>query len=558
MTERHDSKGSGGTSVSGSVRYARPGRASAGVGWWRRGISRRQVFRGGGLGAAGLGGAWLIGCGGDDEGTQPGGNGAPSGEPRHGGNIRVATIGDVNSLDPAHFLSTADIVLGFNVYDGIVQVMEDLSIKPMLGESLESEDLQHWVVKVREGATWHHGREVTAEDIVFTLERLLNPDTGSPARSSLSFIRDVEATDDGTVNITLDGPNAFLPSTLSLYQGRMLPADLNLEDLERGRVSYGAGPFMVEEWEPGERAILRRNPNYWEDPYPYADSITIFYMPEPVARAEQIRAGAVDAVFPIEPNQAISLGNQAGVVVDETPSAGYVNLSMHCDKPPFEDVRVRQAFQAIMDRDFLREAALFGAGENANDHPIAPNDPMWWPGQEIVPQDIDRARQLLEAAGHGGGLSVTLHTSTVAPAMQELAVTFRELAAPAGVNVDVRRAPEDAYWSSVWLEEPFVTVGWNGRNPDEALSVVYKSDADWNEARYFNADLDQMIDTARGIPGEEERREAYGAIQQLLIEDVPRIIPAFRPIFAAHLPRLHNYRAHPSNWALFHQSWLDA
>lgn len=524
--------------VSGSVRF-----------------SRRRMLQGSAFTVAGLSGAALVGCGDDDAASDIT---APSGDARHGGNLRVATIGDVNSLDPAHFLSTADIILGFNVYDGLVQVMEDLSVKMMLAESLESPDLQHWVIKVREGATWHHGRPVTAEDVVFTLERLLDPATGSPARSSLSFIRQVEAADDGTVNLTLDGPNAFTPSTLSLYQARMLPADFDQEALERGRVSYGAGPFMIEEWEPGERSILRRNPNYWDDPYPYVDSITFFYMPEPIARLEQIRAASVDAVFPLEPSQAATLGRQAGVVVDEAASATYINLSMHCDRPPFNDVRVRQAFQAITDRDMVREAALFGFGENANDHPIAPNDPTWWAGQEIVAQDLQRARQLLEAAGFGDGMNVTLHTSTVTPGIQELALTFREMAAPVGVDVQVQRAPEDAYWSSVWLDEPFVTVGWNGRNPDEALSIVYKSDADWNEARYFNPELDRMIDSARGIAEEDERNEAYAAIQRLLIQEVPRIIPAFRPIFAAHLPRLHNFRAHPSNWALFHQSWLDA
>jgi peptide/nickel transport system substrate-binding protein len=103
-----------------------------------------------------------------------------------------------------------------------------------------------------------------------------------------------------------------------------------------------------------------------------------------------------------------------------------------------------------------------------------------------------------------------------------------------------------------------VTLGWNGRNPDEALNVVYHSDAAWNESHYYNATLDNLIETARGIPEVDERREAYGQIQQILIEEVPRIIPVFRPIFAAHRANLHGFGAHPSNWPLFHQAWFDA
>ncbi|MEX1022349.1 MAG: ABC transporter substrate-binding protein [Dehalococcoidia bacterium] len=532
--------------VSGSLRFDRPQRLPGR-------LSRRDLIRAGGITVAGVGGAILLGCGGGETGSGGGGGG---GEPQQGGNIRMATLADANTLDPAFSLSTADIGLAVHLFDNLIQQQRDLSLKPMLAESWESEDLQHWTFKLRQGATFSHGKPFTADDVVFTFERLLDPDVGSPGRSSLSFIDRVEKVDDHTVSMTLTGPNAFLPQTLSLYQGRILPSDV--DPGEFATQARGTGPFRLQEYEPGERAVATRNPDYWDAPAPYAETLTVYYIPEPIARAEQMRAGAVDAVFPLEPSQALSLQGTPGVVVDEVASGSYLNLAMFCDVEPFSDIRVRHALRAITNRETVREAVLFGGGELANDHPISPDDAMWWPDQQIPEQDLDEARKLLDAAGFGNGLTLTLHTSTLVAGILELAVTYRELAAPAGVNIEIQRVSEDAYYSTTWLIEPFLAMGWNARNPDEALSIVYHSDAAWNEGHYYNPTLDALMESARGIADEDERRESYGDIQRILIEDVPRIIPVFRPIYAAHAENLHGFGAHPSNWPLFHDAWFDA
>jgi peptide/nickel transport system substrate-binding protein len=425
----------------------------------------------------------------------------------------------------------------------------------MLAEAWEpNEDVTEYVLNLRPGVKFSHGKEVQAEDVVFTFERLTDPDVGSPARSSLASIEGVEEIDPYTVRLRLNSPNAFLPVTLSLYQGRIIPSDIDPARL--ANETFGTGAYRLKEHLPGERTSFERNPEYWDDGKPYVDELTFVYMPDPIGRLEALRAGSVDVVFPLEPAQLRAVDGMQGAVVSETPSAGYLNLAMHVDTPPFDDVRVRRAVQLVLDRDFVNEAVLFGRGVAGNDHPIPPFDPHWWEGQEIPAQDIDQARSLLEQAGHGRGLNLTLHTSTVSPGMVEFAVAFRELAAPAGLNVEIQRQPEDSYWSEVWLKEPFTTVGWNGRNPDEALSVVYLSDADWNESRYQNPEFDDLVVRARGLADLEERKEAYGRVQQILIEDAPRPIPVFKPIFGAHRDRVGGFQAHPNNWLLLHDAWL--
>ena len=219
--------------------------------------------------------------------------------------------------------------------------------------------------------------------------------------------------------------------------------------------------------------------------------------------------------------------------VSESASAGYLNLAMDMRVEPFDDMLVRKALQAATNREAILQAAQFGKGSIAYDHPIPVSDPHFWEGSQeaVPPYDVERAKALLAEAGYPDGLDLTLYTSTSGGTMVEMAVAFKESAAPAGIRVKIQREPEDNYWTDVWLVKPFTTVWWDGRTPDEALSVVYKSDAIWNESRYNNPRVDGLIIKARSQADLADRRESYGEIQRILIDEVPRIVPVFRPIF---------------------------
>ncbi len=529
--------------------------------YWGRRISRRGVIRSATFGVAGLAGAALIGCGGDDsnlgESPRVGGTATAgaTGEPVRGGTLRVATVADTNTLDPAFSTSTPDAAITMASHDNLVLQQHDASIRGMLAERLEpNEDLTEYVAHLRPGVTFHHGKAFTAEDVRFTFERLLDPDLGSPGRAGLTSIDRVEVVDDLTVKFVLKAPDAFLPDALSIYQARIVPSDI--EPSRFATEAFGTGPFKIAEHRPGERTQFTRNEAYWDNPLPYLDAVTFFYMPEPVTRLEALRTGSVDVQMPLEAGQ-IRSAESGGVIVSEQASAGYINLAMRVDREPFTDIRVRRAMQALTDREFIREAANYGRGEIANDHPVPSFDPHFWQGQVQPGFDPAEAKKLLDAAGFGAGLDVTLHTSTITPGIQELAIAFKELATQGGVNVTVQRGSEDSYWSDVWLIEPFTTVGWNGRTVDQALSLIYLSDAPWNEAKYQNSEVDDLLVRARGIADQEERTEVYGRIQQILIDDAPRIIPVFKPNFIGMSTKVGGVAAHPSNWLLLHRAWLQ-
>jgi len=140
--------------------------------------------------------------------------------------------------------------------------------------------------------------------------------------------------------------------------------------------------------------------------------------------------------------------------------------------------------------------------------------------------------------------------------MNETAVAFKESAAPAGIRVTIKRHPEDIYWSNVWMVKPFTMVSWNGRPPDQALSIVYLCDGVWNETFMCIPELDALIIRARGEVDLEQRKRTYAEVQRILIDDASRIIPIFRPVFVGMLDNVRGISAHPNNWLLLHEAWL--
>ena len=238
----------------------------------------------------------------------------------------------------------------------------------------------------------------------------------------------------------------------------------------------------------------------------------------------------MDLIYDLEPQSVAAIEAHPDTVVLEVSSLTNIGLDMRVDVPPFDNNLLRKAMQAATDRDVINQAALLGLGEIAYDHPIHPNDPLFAPQYAPPDYDPDLARSLLEQAGYPDGTDITLHTADVGSGMLELAVAFAEVARPAGIRVHIVRTSPDTFWDNVWMNEYFTVVWWYGRpKPDQALSLQYKSDSNWNPPRYFNDELDALIVRARG-QNLEGQKVTYAEIQRILIDDVPRLVVAYRPM----------------------------
>ena len=480
---------------------------------------------------------------------------APTG-PERGGILRMALDPGAASLDPAVITTGMQYIATRNAYNNLTLLDPDFVVQPDLAESWDiNGDASEFTFRLRKGATFHQGKNVTAQDVVFTFERLLNPDVASPARSSLGFITDVVAVDDGTVRFTLEKGNSFFLNSLSLHQGRIIPS--NVDTTRLATQEFGSGPFIITDNAPGERIVFERYEDYWDEGLPYLDGLIFLPMAETETRIQALLTDAVDIAFAV-PGSALSrIEGSTGATVSEGIGASYFAIAMDLREPPFDNKLVRKAMQHAIDREAVQKAALLGRGAIGNDHPIPPTSPYYWEDQQITPYDTDRAKELLTEAGYPDGLDLTLFTTPKRPGEVDTAVTYKETAAPAGIRIQVENRPADTYNSKVWMKNPFFMSFWGHRNADQALSVIYLQEAPWNEARYKNPRLDQLIVEMRAQGDLAGRKQTLSEIQRILIDDVPRIIPVFVPTFLGLRDNVRGVRAHPATRMNFTWSWLE-
>ncbi len=475
------------------------------------GALRRAAALFTGLALAALLVVGAVACGGDDE---------PS-------TFRVGMLADHNSFDPPLLLGLPDIVTVQAAYDVLVHRNPDLSLRPMLATSwTTNDDASEWTFELREGVKFSNGKDFTAEDVVFTFERMFEVD--SPLASVMAEPTAIVAVDDHTVRFEFGTPNAVLLESLVKYHAHITPSNLPVD--RAPQETFGTGPFVLTEFVVGERATFVRNEDYWWEDHPKVDNLEFIFLPDPTARAEALKAGTIDAIYDLDIASIPGLRDHPDTEVVIAPSGSYMNIAMDVREAPFDNILVRKAMQAATDRNAILQGAQFGIGSVAYDHPITPNDPVFNEDCKPPEYDPELAKRLLAEAGHPDGLDVTLYTSTSGAAMVEMSTVFKESAAPAGINVNIEVTPEDGYWSDVWLQKPLSTVWWGGRPPYEAISVVYPTGAPWNESYYSSPELDSLLEEALGAAELEDQKRIFGRIQCILVEEVPRILPVFRPV----------------------------
>ena len=206
--------------------------------------------------------------------------------------------------------------------------------------------------------------------------------------------------------------------------------------------------------------------------YPRRSACAITVAQEPIAAVSAIKSGEVDLVLNVDPSLIPSLQNDPNAQLLETGASNSMTVSMWVDTPPFDDVQVRQALKLVVDRQAMIDTVLLGFGEAGADNPVPLSSPASYVAQPPQP-DVEKAKELLAAAGHADGLKLDLYTAEGVPGMVRMAQVFAEQAKPAGFNINVIVTPADSYWDDTWLKQPFLTSAWSMRPPGEGLAVAY-------------------------------------------------------------------------------------
>jgi peptide/nickel transport system substrate-binding protein len=475
--------------------------------------------------------------------------------PVRGGTVRVAMPGSADTLDPGIAYIAEATAPCEHLYSSLIRLASDLSIEPDLAVAWESNDAaDRWTFTLREGVLWHDGSPFTSDDVVATVERIADPEFGSPFAAAISMIERVEATGPTEVVFHLNAPYGEFVELHGNYFFRIVPAG-KLDTLSSEPI--GTGPYMLAEYVPGERTVLRRFDGYFDpEGQGFLDEIQYLAVPEEATKAAALTSGNIELANEFLPTTLPILEGAPNVTTAEVVTGNHQPLVMDVTQAPFDDVRVRTALKLCAQRDGFVAVVLQGHGETAADQPVPPVDPMY--GDIPIPaQDIDRAIALLAEAGFPDGLDVELHTSTGRAGMQESAIAFKDMAAAASVRVEITSHPIDVYWADIWKHVAFCTSNWNGRpTAEQMLSQVYLCGTPGGESNWCNPEFDDLIMAARSELDPDARREILTGAQTLMAEDGPVVVPYFRSYITAYTSRLMGFDIHPLKFLDLRRAWL--
>ncbi len=487
---------------------------------------------------------------------------AAAGELPKGGTCRVGM--PVQDLSTPHAYSWLQSDITRQVCQYLTRTNQDnVTVPELLQAWTASEDLRTWTLNLRRGIAWHDGRPFVADDVVWNLEHLLDPDTGSSTLGLMKgyLLKEVETEDGGTttelwdanaieklddhtVRLNLKQPQLAVPEHLFHYPNHMLdPA----ENGQFGPGSNGTGPFRLIDYEVGQRAVLAANPDYWGEG-PHLDRLEMIDLGgDGSAELAALESGQIDILRDMNIRLSDSVARMDHAAYQSAPSGQTAVARVQVDKKPFDDPRVRKALRLAVDTPRVLEIAHQGEGIAGEHHHVCPIHPEY---ADIgrMPQDLERARALLAEAGYPDGLDLEIACKNSPDWELDAVQAMQQMWAQAGLRVSINNMPASAYWD-VWTQVPFGFTDWAHRSLGiMALALAYQSGGDWNESNYANPELDRLLTEAEGIPDPEARRAVMAEIERIMQEDGPIVQPLWRAVFAAANNRVKGFRLHPVMW----------
>lgn len=447
-----------------------------------------------------------------------------------GGTFRVG-IGHgstTDSLDPGLWENLYVQTFAACRHNYLIEVGSDGQLVPEIAESWDTTDGSTWVFTIRQGVTFHSGKDVTAEDVVASINHHRGDDSTSVVKPLLAAITDVRA-DGNTVVVTLEAPNADLPYLMTDYHIPVMPGmDGRIDPAS----TDGCGGYIVESFEHGVQSTVTRNPNYWKSDRAWFDRVELVSILDPAARLNALITGEVHLIDQVDPATIGMLESRGVARILSIPGNAHYGFPMDSRQAPYDDNNVRLALKYALDRQAMVDVILGGHGAVSNDNPIGPANRYFNTEMEMKTYDPDRARFHLREAGLES-LDVTIAVADAAfSGAVDAGAMFSETARAAGINLNVNRVPNDGYWSNVWLnpngDTPFCATYWGGRAvEDHMFTTAYAAGADWNEGHWSNDRFNELLVAARSEVNEELRREMYMEMQQIVSFEGSTIIPMY-------------------------------
>ena len=483
-----------------------------------------------------------------------------AGDPKPGGRLSLNIRLDATELDPHKMSETSAFVITEQVYESLVSFYRGEIIPAIATDWEISEDGLAYTFTLRDDAYFHSGRQVTAEDVKYSLERIKDPETKAPRANSYRAIETVEVVDPTTVVLHLSEPSAPLLTILATAASSIVDREVVEAGGLNGTVDGGSGPFTIASRVPGQEIKLDAHEKYWEKGVPYLDGIDISFNPDDNARAAAVRSGTVDFLWRAAPEFFESLSTDEKLKWYGGQGSLSLHVRLNTTKAPFDDVRVRQAIFLALDRQEILDVANSGYGQPLDAGYLPPErfgaltEPMY--GEP----DIERAKELLAEAGYPDGFDANLVVISTSAFQVRSAEVEQQQLAKIGIDVEIQAVESNIASERVAaLDFDMYQSGFGmTTDPDERFSASFSDGGGLNYGNWSDPEYEELVAEARTIVDPKEREELYRKAETILAERGPVAMTWVNADFDIVQKDVMNYRGDPmGSFRFYKHLWLD-
>ena len=493
--------------------------------------------------------------------------------PKAGGALKVS-MRVQEMTDPASFDWVEKSNVARFLVEHLTRTRADNVTVPYLAKSWEaSDDLKTWVFHLKEGVKWSNGDDFTSADVAHTVNRWLDPATGSSNLGLFGAMVEegadgkkrgianaVEVIDGHTIKFNLKQAALAMPENFYNYPTAIVHKGFGTDyAADLSKTPIGTGPCELVDFSIGEKAILKKRAGAYHDGDFHLDEIQYFDHGEDTnAWIAALASQQVDMVYRV-PNDAIETVKRLPFVdIHEATTAQTAVMRFRVTEKPFDNPKVRQAIAACMDHQEILDKAFKGLGQVAENHHVCPIHPDY-AALPPLKRDIAKAKALLAEAGYADGLTVEIaNGDTEGSWMTDACAIFKSQAEAAGITININKMPANQYWE-VWDKAPWGYTAWTHRPLGTmVLGLAYRKGVPWNEAAYDNPKFDAALDDAEGTLDVNERKKKMAICEKLIQDDAIIPQPFWRSVFKATNKKVKGFKTHPTLYHQFQDVWLDS
>jgi peptide/nickel transport system substrate-binding protein len=491
---------------------------------------------------------------------------APAETPRKGGTLNVGLPVDPGTMDPRLMNDTSAANINELVYNGLVFNDENVKAQPDLAERWENPTPTTWIFYLKKGVKFHNGTELTAADVKYTFETIVDVNFKSPRRSLYATITSVDVVDTYTVKFNLS--SSYAPLLAYLDMGIVSKAVAEKADNKLAEAPMGTGPFKFVSWSKGNKITLERNDAYFRGA-PYLDKVVLNIIPDNSVRAVGLESGDLDLIqTPMAGQDVKRLKTNPKLKLTQTTGLGITYININCSDPLFSDVKVRQAIGYLVDRQTIVDTIYEGM-DIVGISSAVPG--TWWgaPTVKGLSYDPTKAKALLAEAGwklgsdgilakDGKQFKFKLTTYNDPNRMQLIQYLSNEWK-KVGIVADLGVAEWAPFIAEVQASKHQMSViGWLSLvDPDRAFYRQFAKEGDSNWGKYDNAKVNDLLIQARQLGDQAKRADLYSQAAQIIVDEAPYVYVTYQGYVCVYNTRVRGYIVNPSQSLKYiQQAWL--